>query len=613
MEVFLAGRVAIEADGVMFEEERFPGRLGRLLFAYLAVEHGRAVPRDELAEALWGDGPPPTWEKALTVHVSKLRALLTDAGIDGGKSLTSASGCYRLDLPEGSSVDILAAGAAVRHAEKAFAEGNFDAAKAAAAPAESLLSKPFLPGEDGSWVDDRRHELTDLHGRSVSVLAGACLRADDLVEAIHWAEQSIALTPFRETGYRRLMEAHIATGNRAEALRVYERCRHLLAEELGTYPSPETDAIFRDLLEAPPHRARIPERPSQPVPHFGRKRRVYVGAGALVLAVAAGVGVAVKQGGAPGATEAAPNTIAFVGAHDGRLGDVISLGQAPTAVAVGDSAVWAANATANTVSRINPLLSVVTQTIAVGSSPSGIAVGGGGVWVASHDDATVAWINPQSNTVVREITVGSGPNAIAYGAGSVWVANGDDRTVFRIDPSRGRVVKRIETGAVGRGITVGGGFVWVTDESSRKLVQIDPRTNRVVGRPNVGTGPTGVAYGDGSVWVANTLDETVSQIDATTLAVRSVIPLSGSPSAIAYGNGSVWVSTEFSGRIVRINPRSGTIVGSTTIGNRPEGTQQAATAASGWPSSHRGKGITAGVSSWSARRAWARSILKSRT
>ena len=29
------------------------------------------------------------------------------------------------------------------------------------------------------------------------------------------------------------MEAHVAAGNRAEALRVYERCRRLLAEELG--------------------------------------------------------------------------------------------------------------------------------------------------------------------------------------------------------------------------------------------------------------------------------------------------------------------------------------------------------------------------------------------
>src|SRR5205085_10924388 len=47
------------------------------------------------------------------------------------------------------------------------------------------------------------------------------------------------------------MEAHVVAGNGAEALRVYEQCRQLLAEELGAYPSPETDSIYRALLEAP--------------------------------------------------------------------------------------------------------------------------------------------------------------------------------------------------------------------------------------------------------------------------------------------------------------------------------------------------------------------------
>jgi DNA-binding SARP family transcriptional activator len=61
---------------------------------------------------------------------------------------------------------------------------------------------------------------------------------------------SIALEPFRETGYQRIMRACEAMGNRAEALRAYDRCRRLLAEELGTDPSPETNAIYQRLLGA---------------------------------------------------------------------------------------------------------------------------------------------------------------------------------------------------------------------------------------------------------------------------------------------------------------------------------------------------------------------------
>lgn len=68
------------------------------MFAYLAAQKERPVPRDELAELLWGDELPATWEKALRVLMTKLRALLEECGIDGSTALTSAFGCYRLVL-----------------------------------------------------------------------------------------------------------------------------------------------------------------------------------------------------------------------------------------------------------------------------------------------------------------------------------------------------------------------------------------------------------------------------------------------------------------------------------------------------------------------------------
>ena len=152
LKVFLAGRVAVETDGFVIEEARFPGRQGRLLFAYLAVEQGRPVPRDELAEALWEEARPATWDKAVSLLVSKLRNLLTSDGIDGASVLTNAFGCYQLDLPEGSRVDVIVAAEAAQEAEEALAAGALEKAKTAARLVESLLRQPFLPGEEGSWV-----------------------------------------------------------------------------------------------------------------------------------------------------------------------------------------------------------------------------------------------------------------------------------------------------------------------------------------------------------------------------------------------------------------------------------------------------------------------------
>jgi SARP family transcriptional regulator, regulator of embCAB operon len=179
LKVFLAGRVALESAGLVIEEERFPGRQGRLLFAYLVAEQGRPVPRDELADALWGESPPATSDKALTVLASKLRGLLAEGGIDGGKALTSAFGSYRLDLPDGTWVDIIAAADALQEAEAALAAGDFDEAKARAARAASLARPSFLPGEDGAWVDGKRRELADTLRRALSCLADASLCSGD--------------------------------------------------------------------------------------------------------------------------------------------------------------------------------------------------------------------------------------------------------------------------------------------------------------------------------------------------------------------------------------------------------------------------------------------------
>jgi SARP family transcriptional regulator, regulator of embCAB operon len=259
VKISLIGRVTVEFHDGVVDEAQLAGRQGRLLFAYLVAEHARPVPRDELAEALWGDTPPVTWEKALTVLASKLRRLLADHGVADPSLLTAAFGCYRLQLPEGTWVDVLEAATAAADAERALDNGELDHARARAALAISLLQRPFLPGEDGAWVEAKRRALADTRERALATLTDACLLAGDAPAAADAAEQLTALAPLRESGYRRLMEAHAAAGNRAEALGVYERCRQLLADELGTYPSPETDAIYRDLLELP--QFRVPARP----------------------------------------------------------------------------------------------------------------------------------------------------------------------------------------------------------------------------------------------------------------------------------------------------------------------------------------------------------------
>jgi YVTN family beta-propeller protein len=592
--------VVVEDDGVVIDERRFPGRQGRLLFAYLVAEAGRAVPRGELADALWEAGPPSTWEKALSVLVSKLRVLLAQTGIDGARSLTGAFGCYRLELPEGSWVDVLAAASRADEAEEALAAGEMERAKAAAAVAESLARQPFLPGDDETWVEGKRRELAGVRARALTVLADASLRSEDGRDAAQWAEQAIALEPFRESGYRRLMQAHVAAGDRAEALRVYDRCRRLLAEELGAYPSPETESIYRGLLEAPPRPTRTTtaqaplggagdqERAAIPTAlDVGSPRRRQPGRGALIaggaLAAAALIVlvIAARPGRLTGGSGASPlsasvgaNAVTAIDSSGGRTVGSARLEGPPSAIAYGEGSVWVTMPNEDSVSRIDPNTNSVQQTIGAGDGPTAIVVGGGFVWVASSLDGTVLQIDPQAHggQVVDKIAVGNGPTGVAYGLGGVWVANSVDRTVERIDPLTDKPGTPISVDAGADAIAVADGAVWVASRSAGVLSRVDPTSGSVT-PINVGNGPVAVAATSRAVWVANSQDATVWRVDPATDRVVATVTVGEGPSGLAVGSGgkSVWVSNELSGTVSRIDSATGKVVSTVAIGDQPQG------------------------------------------
>ena len=246
--IYLTGRLDVELGGVRLPARSFPGRQGRRAFAYLACERARPVPRAELADAIWAEALPPAWESALSAVLSKLRAALAAPGLPSPATITSAVGCHQLELPADAWVDLGAAAQAIDQAETALRRQQPLQAFGPACVASAVTHRVFLPGEDGAWIERQRTRLRGLRIRALDCLSDVWLANGEGTLAIEAARETIELEPFRETGYQRLMHALAARGDRAEALRVYERCRRLLADELGVDPSPQTEAVFLELL-----------------------------------------------------------------------------------------------------------------------------------------------------------------------------------------------------------------------------------------------------------------------------------------------------------------------------------------------------------------------------
>jgi SARP family transcriptional regulator, regulator of embCAB operon len=245
--VHLLGRLCVEIDDVVVPGSALPGRQGRVAFAYLAANR-HPVSRDALADVMWDDQLPEGWERHLASVLSKVRAVLHRAGLDDDRVLTNAFGSYDLRLPPDTEIDADAALGYLEDTEAALRADRPDEALAAADVAANLARRPFLPGDHGRWIEQKRSELRAVLVRALEIEAELLRVRGDHRYALRLAEEAVALEPFRESTWIELMRVHLAAGNRAEGLRAYQRCRVLLVEELGVPPSPDTESAYLELL-----------------------------------------------------------------------------------------------------------------------------------------------------------------------------------------------------------------------------------------------------------------------------------------------------------------------------------------------------------------------------
>ena len=241
--ILLTPRITLEhADGLL-DESQLPGRQGRLAFAFLVLERHRPVTKGEIADVLWPDELPPSWEVSLSAVVSKIRAFLAKAAL-GPDALVSAVGCYQLRLPSTAFVDVEAAMDGLHTLETLVRNGSNDEAWGASHVPYYISRRPFAVGADGPWVDRIRNRLNDIFLRTVDLRSEIYLWNAELDIAAVMAEEALVIDPYRESAYRTLMRAALAGGRRADAVRAYQRCRDLFASDLGIEPSAETTALL---------------------------------------------------------------------------------------------------------------------------------------------------------------------------------------------------------------------------------------------------------------------------------------------------------------------------------------------------------------------------------
>jgi DNA-binding SARP family transcriptional activator len=223
------------------------GSQARAVLSMLALRRG-PVHKEELAELLWTDTLPDHWEGAIRGLITKIRRFLDDGGLASREVLVAEGGYYELHPPSGVTVDRDDATTLIADSEAALADGHPDVAAARARQAATILERRLLSGQNNTWFDQVRAELAHDQLAALDLCARADLAGGNVEGAKRAATEALALDPYRESSYRLLMQAHSAAGSRGEALRTYEQCRRMLAEELGVGPASQTQALYLHLL-----------------------------------------------------------------------------------------------------------------------------------------------------------------------------------------------------------------------------------------------------------------------------------------------------------------------------------------------------------------------------
>src|SRR6478735_4620918 len=240
------------------------GRL-RALLTRLALDADRVVTIDTLAASLWDDDEPGDVGNALQSLVSRLRRALPADVIE------SRPGGYRLAIPR-TDVDAVRFEVLARDGRDRLREGDAEAAAHRLREALALWRGPALAdvieapfaAAPAAQLDEARRST-----REDRIEADLALgRHSDVVAELESLASSF---PLRERLTVLLVTSLAGSGRPADALTAYERTRSVLADELGTDPSLELQALHAAVLRgeidtARPAAAPATARPSTNLP-----------------------------------------------------------------------------------------------------------------------------------------------------------------------------------------------------------------------------------------------------------------------------------------------------------------------------------------------------------
>lgn len=248
LEIALLGGV-----DVRFHHDEMPLQippLGQSVLGYLLLAGRRKISRQRLAGTFWPDSSEADARACLSTVLWRLQQRLNGGRADQEPYLLAGRHDVAFNWDAAYRLDIEVFEAGVQRALFAPAGGDAGGQVEALQRVLALYRGDLVEDDDRDCFTIERERFRLRYRAGLSKLLEFQRAVGDQLAILDSCSRILRFDPASEEAHRTMIGAHLRLSDRASAVRQYWRCRHILADELGVSPMPETTALVAEFLTA---------------------------------------------------------------------------------------------------------------------------------------------------------------------------------------------------------------------------------------------------------------------------------------------------------------------------------------------------------------------------
>jgi DNA-binding SARP family transcriptional activator len=238
LRVLALGPLQVFAGDSIIDSAAWGSARPRELLVYLMM-HPEGRTKEQVGLAFWPEASAAQLRNSFHVTLHRLRKALGNS-----EWITLSNDRYQVDPSVVAEFDVAEFEREVANARRMLKRQE-EGASAALERALDRFRGDLLDGEPaGDWHLEHRDRLQRIYADALMELAGRLSKEDRCAKAADAYRRLLARDDLHEEAVRALMECQVRLGERAQAMRVYQRFAERLAKELDAEPDEETTDLF---------------------------------------------------------------------------------------------------------------------------------------------------------------------------------------------------------------------------------------------------------------------------------------------------------------------------------------------------------------------------------